>query len=426
MAELSSSPRPERRDIIVAEAVRLFNANGFADTRLEDIGERLGATKTSISYHFKSKDGLLLEAYDRALAFSEDALVKAEQRPTAREALLCWVEQHAIAHAHALAGSSRPLAILSEFPELVDEGMHPLKVRYECVATKCREMLERGKRDGSIGVQSIEAAQFLVSNVMQWLPRWLGEVRPADYESAIEGLTDLLANGLAADPGRIPATSINRSADRDVDAVFDREARNRLKREAFLRTGSRALNRTGYRRLSLNEVAAELGVTRGAFYYHIADKDALLLGCFERSCNLIETSQTLGRKSDIPGLDALERSLRWLFERQVSNLDPLIRLNLLAALDKKNRILIEAKLRKLQSEFADMVATGMVDGSIRVIDIAVAERLIMGVLFISGQRQLSAGARDDGETTERPSFSANEYFEILFYGLSGRPNDAGR
>lgn len=417
---LAGAPRPDKRNVIISEAIKLFNSNGFADTRLEDIGERLGTTKTSISYHFKSKEGLLLEVYESALDFSESALTAAERLPSGREAILYWVEAHAFAHARALSGIAAPLALISEFPQMANDALAAVEARYRALLTRCRALLLAGRRDGSVNVRSIDATHFFMMNIMHWLPRWLSEVRPADYKEAISGLIDVLGHGLSASPSRPPAPPIIRSVHQDLDAVFDREAHNKMKREALLRTGTRALNTHGFRNLSLNDVAAELGVTRGAFYYQFTDKEALLKGCFERSCDLVETAQQFARKNGSTGLDVLERALRFLFEGQISNLDPLVRINLLGALEPKSRILIEAKLKRLKSEFADIIAMGMVDDSIRTLELAASEQLVMGSVFGSNQRRFALTRPGETSADSAPSFSASDYFEVLFHGLEGR------
>jgi AcrR family transcriptional regulator len=417
----SVQPRPAKRDEIIAEAIRQFNSNGFFDTRLEDIGERLGTAKTSISYHFKSKEGLLLEAYHKALDFSEAAAAGASGLATGRAAVLSWIQAHAEAHADALAGLKRPLALISEFPEAAGPEMDGLEARHRVLLHRCREFLEQGCRDGSIQVSSIASAHFFLMNVIHWLPRWLSEVRPVDYPTSIRGLINLLTHGLAANPSRAAVQQIGRSTEPYMDSVFDRDIRNRMKREAFLRSGTRALNERGFRNLSLNEVAAELGVTRGAFYYHIADKDALLIGCFERTCSLIETAQQLAQTSQADGLGILERCLRWIFERQISNLDPLIRLSMLAALPKTSRFLVEAKLKKLRAEFSSMLAMGMIDNSIRPLDLEAAEHLLIGSVLSSNHSRLGLIQASGTSGTPGENVTSHDYFEILMHGLAGRP-----
>ena len=412
--------RTDRRETILSEAVRLFNENGYSDTRLEDIGARLGTAKTSISYYFKSKDGLLLEVYDRALTFSERALKRADQEASGRAAIIAWVRAHARAHADALAGLAAPLALISELPASEAGAESELAGRYGALLGACRHLFERGLSDGSIRVSSNEAALFFLLNLVHWLPRWLAEVRTADHDRAIDGLCDVLIHGMAANRSRLPARQINSAPEDGSEAIFDREARNRLKREALLRAGTRALNAHGYRSLSLGDVAGELGVTRGAFYYHIADKDALLQGCFERTCTLIAAAQNLAEKQDLNGLDILERALRWLFERQISNLDPLLRPGLLSALDTKNRLLIHARFNRLKSGFADIIARGMIDGSVRPVELAAAEQLALGSVFAGSHRRKALLRRLTTALPSNDNITSGAYYEVLIYGLRGR------
>ncbi len=51
--------REETRARILATALELIAANGFADTSTREISERLGFTKAALYYHFRTKDDLL-------------------------------------------------------------------------------------------------------------------------------------------------------------------------------------------------------------------------------------------------------------------------------------------------------------------------------------------------------------------------------
>src|SRR5580704_7534386 len=53
------------RDAILSAAEVLFSTSGFNAVSIRDIAQEAGANPGSISYHFKSKDGLLLEIYKR-------------------------------------------------------------------------------------------------------------------------------------------------------------------------------------------------------------------------------------------------------------------------------------------------------------------------------------------------------------------------
>jgi len=61
----ANSRKPNMREAILAATEELFLTNGFNAVPVRDIAQAAGANLGSITYHFKTKDGLLLEIYRR-------------------------------------------------------------------------------------------------------------------------------------------------------------------------------------------------------------------------------------------------------------------------------------------------------------------------------------------------------------------------
>jgi AcrR family transcriptional regulator len=57
--------KPNLREAILRAAEELFATNGFNAVSIRDIAQAAGANPGSVTYHFKTKDGLLLEIYQR-------------------------------------------------------------------------------------------------------------------------------------------------------------------------------------------------------------------------------------------------------------------------------------------------------------------------------------------------------------------------
>src|SRR5438445_9756683 len=57
--------KPNLREAILCAAEELFATNGFNAVSVRDIAQAAGANPGSVTYHFKTKDGLLLEIYRR-------------------------------------------------------------------------------------------------------------------------------------------------------------------------------------------------------------------------------------------------------------------------------------------------------------------------------------------------------------------------
>jgi len=64
-SEEAPARRPNMREAILCAAEELFSSNGFNAVSVRDIAQAAGANPGSVSYHFKTKDGLLLEIYRR-------------------------------------------------------------------------------------------------------------------------------------------------------------------------------------------------------------------------------------------------------------------------------------------------------------------------------------------------------------------------
>jgi len=64
-ASKAPARKPNMREAILAAAEELFAKNGFNAVSVRDIAHAAGANPGSVTYHFKTKDGLLLEIYRR-------------------------------------------------------------------------------------------------------------------------------------------------------------------------------------------------------------------------------------------------------------------------------------------------------------------------------------------------------------------------
>ncbi|MEE9272342.1 MAG: TetR family transcriptional regulator [Robiginitomaculum sp.] len=412
--------KTNKRDQILNDAISQFNNQGYHDTRLEDIARIRGTGATNISYHFKSKEALLEEAYGLACNFSDAEIIVAARARNGLERAIAFIRAHAQTHANALTGMSSPLSLLNDFTAFSKPEFTLISARFNKHIEGFKLFLNDGLEDGSVDVSSVNASTFFVFNVLHWLPRWIAAVPQPDRDKAIDDLCDLLRNGLAQDVQREADKPITRTELDEYPAIFDRETRNRLKRDAFLRVGTRHLNKKGYRNLSLDEITKELGVTRGAFYYHIADKETLFISCFERTCNLIEESQYLAANNGATDrVSELEQAMRWIFEGHITNLDPLLKYNLIHALDPAPRALIQARLRRLRASYAEILANGMMEGSVRTIDLDTAEHIFFGAIFTSsGRRFASTQFYQEWQPNTTPIAVSAAYFEPLFTGLS--------
>lgn len=426
-SDTSSSPestadKSDKRDAIIVEAIDLFNQHGYHDTRLEDIAARLGKSKATISYHFKSKDVLLEDVSSRASRQFNLDIAKASTSENGLERIINLVNSQAEAHSNRLTGRANAKPILTDLRTITHNSDPDMMYVFRGQVEHIRLFLKDGIADQSVNISSAEAATFCLLNVIYWLPKWLAQIPSAHHGPAIDGLLDILRHGIVTDGHLLRTSSPYMFHHKGYEEIFNREVKIKLKRDAFFRAGTRHLNNSGYRNLSLNDIASELGVTRGAFYYYIADKDALLESCFDRTCGHLESALEKARsRSGLQNIDQLFLTFDELFQGHITDYDPLLNLRLISFLRPAKRAAIQARLRRACAGFSEVMAEAMVDGSGRNVEIIAVDQILIGTLFSANQWRLSVTAlKEKWHIQDKATSASMAYFEPIFLGLSSR------
>ena len=81
-------PRAERERQILAVAEQVFASDGYQDTSMDDIAQRVGLSKPMLYEYFGSKEGLLLACLERAKRELLEATTRAAAKAEGPEQLL--------------------------------------------------------------------------------------------------------------------------------------------------------------------------------------------------------------------------------------------------------------------------------------------------------------------------------------------------
>jgi TetR/AcrR family transcriptional regulator len=160
----------------------------------------------------------------------------------------------------------------------------------------------------------------------------------------IEARADCLSLPVLVIAGRRETTlpARPRKADAWKDAGQSRDDQFAAKRAALIRKAARAFSARGFYNTSLDDIAAELGVTKPALYYYVKNKEEILY-----ACHLI--SNELGT--------------------QAMTFD---------ALQPENKKTIVAGRNRFDRRFRGLIAKGVEDGSIRKVDPKLTVFFFMG------------------------------------------------
>jgi len=306
-------------------------------------------------------------------------------------------------------------AALLEIASLKDDHRQTVEHAYIDMFKRLRGYIRAGIESGQLRpVDATSATRALIGSV-DWVFYWLHQIPEERVPEVGREALSILARGIYAGKGTFKPSPLSfESSQAATTQGFDREQQNRMKQEAFFRTGTWFFNKKGFNGASLDEIAEHLNVSKGAFYYHIKNKEDLLFNCYSHSLDIVEEVYAQAADSDGSGLEKVERACREIFQVQNSDRGPLVRYSTITALPTPRRREILARTEANNRRFGDFIRAGIADGSVREVDPEIAQNLISGAT--NAAMDISLWRRVDNIDD-----AAIDYFDIFFNGLLPRP-----
>ncbi len=406
-----------KRGAILSRAAKLFNTKGARATTLSDVAEKLGLTKTSLYYYVRTKEDLIFQCYEATMATSHAALDEIERRTNdPLERTLGFMEWHIESILKALRGEGNYYAAPLELASLRDDHRKVLVGEYLRMFARVRDYLREGMREGLIRESHSTTTTRALIGALDWSFYWLYEMPEEEAARAAESMRAIIRGGVFADRAQYAPAAHPLTPETSAPARgFDREAQNRLKQEAFFKAGTRFFNRKGFSGTSLDEIAEHLQVSKGAFYYHFANKEALLKQCYDYSLDQLDAIfAEVSQGAESPA-EKLDQACRRIFHVQNSDLGPLIRYNTITALPPPIRRSVLARTNANTDNLGGYLKDGINTGEINAIDTHVAQNLLMGAINASMDMSLWRKV-DDLDA------AAVDYFDVFYFGLAAKPS----
>ena len=403
-----------KRSAILSEAARLFNGKGSRATTLQDIALGLGLTKTSLYYYVRTKEDLIFQCYEATLQRQHARLdaLEAEDLPPLKRAEGFFRFQFDGWQA-AQEGRDLHYAALLEIASLKPQHRTIIEGEYVRMFQRLRQFFRDARAAGELRDCHCTSVTRAVIGATDWVFYWLNQLEPEKVPSAGDAAWDIIARGLSPN-GDYQALPLEiDSADERPAQGFDREEQHRQKQEAFYKAGTRLFNRKGFNGASLDEIAELLNVSKGAFYYHIRNKEDLLYACYERSLAITQRVHKRALRVRHSALETIDEIARRVFHAQNSDIGPLIRYNTITALPTPRRLKILEATDASNDRFEEFIQDGKRDGSVRDIDPFIARSLMAGAINASMDIKLWR-AVDDIDA------AARDYFEVFYNGLVPR------
>jgi len=147
--------------------------------------------------------------------------------------------------------------------------------------------------------------------------------------------------------------------------------------EQVLDEAARQLNQKGVLLTSLAEIAAKLGVTRGAMYHYVADREDLVFQCYRRAAEIIARHLREAERSGGNSAQVLANFI----DRMLDPTEPEIAARAeIAMMNQAQRDTIQGLYDGLAARLAHLLETGYRQGVLRACDIEVNARVILSLV----------------------------------------------
>lgn len=368
----SSARYPKRREAILVQAPSVFNRLGVRGATLADIASLFDLDITSIRYYFHHKDDLVAAAFIRSIEVHLGLVEQAKAFDTPEERVRALVSAYVGLRRRIRTGLQPDIMVFGDLKALSAPYSDEVWPRYADLFRAIRKIIADPK-DVQDNRRQVNARSHLVVSQLLRSAFWLDNYEPHEFERVGTRVADILLNGLANPSTEWSPRVLEMPADADPD---------RSRADAFLLAATGLINEQG-KAASLGRIAARLNLSKGAFYHHLEAKNDLVVACFDRTFRILADAQKIARKAGGTGFDQVVASLATLVRQQQISAGLLLH-SALMSVDAETRQPLAAGIDKIAMRFADMIADGIVDGSIRPCDPRVAGQMVLSMVNSSG------------------------------------------
>lgn len=365
----ASTPRYARKkEAILAAATAILNRQGVKGMTLSGVAGEVGLITTSVTYYYRKKDDLAAACFLRGIETYEAMIAAAATEPDWRGRMRRFLDLFLDLGRRIRLREAPPMVSFTEMRALKEPHRSEVTAAFAGLFRRFRGFFD-APEFAHLDRREASARAHLLLEQAFWIGAWARRYDVEDYPRILARTMDILTNGLAA-PGRSwsppPLADLTETPD---DA-----------RETFLVAATRLINQRGYRGASVEDISAELNVTKGSFYHHNTDKDALAADCCERTFAVMRRAQFAAQALPGDQWEKLTGAVAALVEYQLSDHGPLLRASAMGALPPEIRTAVARRYNRITERFAAMITDGVADGSIRPVDPMIAAQMLTGML----------------------------------------------
>ncbi len=187
-----------KRDRILQEAAKLFFENGYLQTSVEAIAERLGATKPFVYYHFQSKAAILVEICEKS---NRDVLTAAESAMSGVGSPRARFEQFIREFTHVALQQHQLVAIyFREEISLPPGAAERIKQMRKSINTRLTSLLNEGIKSGDFQIEDPGIGALVIAGMASYAFAWYRENGRLDQEEVTHRIVKMALKLVSASP----------------------------------------------------------------------------------------------------------------------------------------------------------------------------------------------------------------------------------
>jgi AcrR family transcriptional regulator len=368
-----------KKEAILAAATTILNREGVKGMTLADVAAEVGLITTSVTYYYRKKDDLAAACFMRGIDIFNSLAVQAAAVDGARARLKKFLELFFDMAAKIRLKEASPIVAFSEMRALKEPLRGQVGEAFNDLFRTIRGFFDDPEFAGLSRLEATARTHLLLEQAF-WSVTWTRRYDVEDYPRIRDRMFDILSGGLAVGargwtPPALP------------DPTPPAAVSNDISRETFLVAATRVINQKGYRGASVEDISAELNVTKGSFYHHNEAKDDLVAECFERTFAIMRSTQFAARDLKADQWTRLASAAATLVNYQLSDHGPLLRGSAMGALPIEMRQDIVERYARVSDRFAGMISDGIAEGSIRPVDPLVAAHMLNSMINAAASLQ---------------------------------------
>ena len=178
-----------KRQVVLRTAARIFSERGFHQTTLADVADELHVSKPALYHYFKSKDEILLEIQQAAIAQMTEA---APDEGNGRERLAAFVRRYV----EMITDEFGTCLIMTGVLPLEPKNRQSVRSGSKTVEKIVRDILKQGVEDGSIAPCDPKITAMFFFGALNWIPYWYRADGELDTDKLAERVVDFVMTGL--------------------------------------------------------------------------------------------------------------------------------------------------------------------------------------------------------------------------------------